>query len=67
MNGNVTTLYAKPNFIRGAARVLDMGSTFDVYNESQSDDEADVNALRSDWEAVGTALSKAMNEYENVK
>ena len=56
-------LFATPSLIRGAARVLDLGSTFDVYNESASAEEADYRALQSDWQQVGLDISGAMETF----
>ena len=58
-----TFLFATPNWWSGAARVLDMGGTFDAYN---SHDEADVIALWMDWNAVGDALHDGIEEWERV-
>jgi hypothetical protein len=45
-------LFATPSFFSGAARVLDMGGTFDTYNSSQSTEEADARALNNDLSVV---------------
>lgn len=58
------TLFAMPSFIRGAARALDLGSTTDIYNESNSEREADYEALRLDWLTVGSDLYGALDDYE---
>jgi hypothetical protein len=49
-------LFAKPSFIGGIARVLDLGSTLNVYSELPSAQEADERAISSDWEAVGSEI-----------
>ncbi|GAX07120.1 hypothetical protein IWT25_02468 [Secundilactobacillus pentosiphilus] len=41
----INTLFAEPSFIRGAARVLDLGSTMDSYDISDNDLESDYEAL----------------------
>jgi len=63
---HATTLFANPNFLRGAARVLDMGGTLSVYNDSQNAKDADSRAMSSDWNAVGLALSEAIGGFEDV-
>jgi hypothetical protein len=62
-----TFLFSMPSFFRGAARALDMGSTFDVYNESDSEEDADVLALSMDWLQVGDDIIDAMEKYEQAR
>ena len=57
-------LFALPSFTTGAARALDMGCTFDAYNESDNSATADNKALSADWRQVGAELSKAMVAHE---
>ncbi len=52
-----------PSFLNGAARALDLGSTFDVYNESDSPRNADTFALASDWIQVGNDIAGALDQY----
>jgi hypothetical protein len=54
-------LFARPSFVSGAARALDLGGTFDDYNRSRSPEDADVRALHSDWMAVGADMQKAID------
>ena len=56
-------LYAKPSFNEGLARTLDVGATFDSYNDSPSEEEADFAAVVSDWYAIGADLFIVMNRY----
>lgn len=56
-------LFAQPSFLRGAARILDLGATMDWYNESRSPEEADALAIYIDWLAVGDDLNIAMHSY----
>lgn len=69
MNNNYLTayLFAQPSFIAGMARVLDIGGVFDVYNESETADEADTRALTSDWLMVGQDINFAIEEYVKQK
>jgi hypothetical protein len=56
-------LFGSFDFWEGMARVLDVGGTMVVYNESPSIEEADARALSSDWQAVGDDLRNTMNIY----
>lgn len=56
-------LFGSFGFFEGMGRVLDLGGTMVVYNESPTTEEADNRALNSDWQAVGNDLKNAMNSY----
>lgn len=58
-------LCANSSWLHGAARVLDLGGTFDAYNSSESSDEADAKALSSDWSIMGEDLQGAIAQYEH--
>lgn len=58
-------LFARPSFISGMARVLDLGCTLNEYNQSLSPDSADYHAISSDWYAVGADIRAAVANYEN--
>ncbi len=61
-------LFAMPSFVRGAAHVLDMGGTLDVYNSSANGAEADRRALQADWNAVGQDMWQGVRQIEkNIK
>ena len=60
-------LFAMPRFLLGAARALDLGATLDVYNTSTNENDADAIAIMSDWCAVGSDLSFAMEQYADGK
>ncbi len=55
-------LFARPSFLTGMARVLDLWGWFDRYNESRTPEQADVRALVSDWMAVRRDLDGALPE-----
>ena len=57
-------LFATPSFWSGAARVLDLGGTFDVYRTSESDTLADEHALAADWAVVGGDLRRVLKAAE---
>ena len=54
-------LFARPSFVTGVARILDIGGTLQEYNTSRTPEEADTRALRADFVAVGADLLEAMN------
>jgi hypothetical protein len=62
-------LFARPSLIGGIAKLLDFGGTLKIYNESLSEELADLNATSQDWKAIGSALRTAFKEYQaqNVK
>ena len=53
-------LFAKPSFLEGLARCIDLGATLDEYNQSLTQQQADLIALRTDWEVIGEDLEKAI-------
>lgn len=57
-------LFARPSLIEGAARSLDLGATLQEYNASETENEADTKALKSDWYAIGIDLKYAVKNYE---
>jgi hypothetical protein len=65
--GDITStfyLYAKPSFIEGMGRVLDLGGNLEVYNESKTAKEADKIAISNDWRAVGNDIMSSIDKYE---
>lgn len=54
-----TYLFARPSLLAGFARTLDLGGTFDSFNESNRPIEADALAIAHDWQAVGDDLRAA--------
>lgn len=57
-------LFARPSFLAGTARTLDLGAQFDSYNTSLSAEQADQLALFADWLAVCQDFWSAIHEYE---
>jgi hypothetical protein len=57
-------LFAQPSWLSGVARTLDLGATFDGYNESPTGEIADARALFADWHQVGEDLVEAMDRFE---
>ncbi|MFA4971710.1 MAG: hypothetical protein WC683_03805 [bacterium] len=58
-------LFSTPDFWSGFARSLDLGGTFDSYNVSKSEKEADTRALENDWMIVGKNMTNAMAGFDN--
>ena len=56
-------LFSQPSFIEGMARTLDLGGSFDAYNESKNGREADFIALQNDCIMVGEDLKSAIQQY----
>jgi len=59
-------LYAEPSIWEGFARLLDIDGNFDDFNYSDSESEADLIALGSDWYAVGADLLRAIDQYKTL-
>ena len=56
-------LFARPTWLSGAARTLDLAGQFDEYNESLSEELADTRAMFLDWRIVGEALLDAVRNF----
>ena len=52
--------FALPSFIGGMARVIDLFGVCNRYRYADSEGEADSNAIRRDFEAVGRDIRAAM-------
>jgi hypothetical protein len=55
-------LYARPSLIEGAARMVDLSGSLNVYNYSRNGSEADARALYEDWRAIGRDVRAALEE-----
>ncbi len=60
-----TNLLRQPNFFKGFSRVFDLFGKLDNYNYSETEEKADFNALRKDWEMIGEDLLNAIKKYES--
>jgi hypothetical protein len=56
-------LYARPSFLEGAARALDLGGTMAIFNESVDGDMADFLAISADWQRVGQDMRDAIRVF----
>lgn len=54
-------LYARPSFLGGMARALDIGGTLQEYNRSRSAAEADATALNVDYHTALRDLETAVD------
>jgi hypothetical protein len=57
-------LFARPSFLEGMGRAIDLFGVMDDYNFSESGEEADRRAIAADWNAVYGDLNAA---YEGLK
>jgi hypothetical protein len=60
----VFRLYARPSFLEGVARLLDVGSVLNEYNHADSPERADWIAIQSDWASIDQDLREAMAEFD---
>ena len=54
-------LFAQPGFLFGLARFFDFSGTFDRYNASRTESEADARATLADWHLTGADLCYALD------
>ncbi len=57
-----TFLFARPSFLEGIARTMDLGGALQEYNYSYSGEAADMRAMYADWRAIGDDLRRAIAE-----
>jgi hypothetical protein len=55
-------LFSVPTFAEGVGRLFDFGCTTDIYNTSETPEEADFNALREDWRSIARDMGVAFDE-----
>lgn len=60
-------LFARPSFAEGISRILDLGNTLQIYNEHETEREADFAAIERDWKAVGKDIKDSIKRYERRK
>ena len=58
-------LFARPSWLSGFARVLDLFGVFDVYNQSRTPEEADAKAMYADWRIVGQDIMEAVSHFDS--
>lgn len=65
---NYTTyLVSKSSILTGIGSIFDFAGSYQRYNTSDTDDEADAKATFLDWLAVGDDIKYALNKFENEK
>jgi len=57
-------LYARPTFLTGFIGIFDLAGILNIYNESPTPELADMNAAKSDWNAVGNDIRSAMKKLD---
>lgn len=67
LRGRTFYLFAIPSFFEGMARVLDLGNTLEIYNEHESEEAADRQAILNDWLAVGDDIQHSIDVYERSR
>ena len=74
MSDNTFSLFARPSFIEGAARILDFGNTLNEYNRARTPLEADQEsfatdalAIRSDFDAAIARLRAEIGVPSNAR
>lgn len=60
LSGRSTFLFATPNWLDGAARTLDMGSTLTNYNFAPTPEAGNAISSYLDWAAVGDDLRQVI-------
>lgn len=58
-------LFARPSVTSGLARMFDFAGSFDDYNHSATEDEADAKAIFADWAVVGDSIRSAMEQEQD--
>lgn len=55
-------LFAKPNFISGMGKVIDLGVTMTAFNHSETPEDADARAIFNDCLVVGDDMKEAFKK-----
>ena len=55
-------LFAMPSFLCGVSRLLDLGGTFNSYNQGVTPEDADTVATCADWLVVGNDLQLSISK-----
>jgi hypothetical protein len=58
-------LFARPSFVEGLARMVDVSNSLNTYNVSRSGDEADARAIHQDWKALGHDIRVALEQLSS--
>ena len=60
-------LYAAPSPLDGLAGLVNLTDPEEEYNISDSTEEADEEAIRSDWNAVGQDIRKGISLFKRER
>ncbi|MGB4588048.1 MAG: hypothetical protein WBI17_02290 [Clostridiaceae bacterium] len=63
-NSKTFRLFAVPSFFSGIASSFDLFPNSKLINESETTTEADMKALKADFEMTGKDIREAINEWE---
>ena len=58
--------FARPSFLGGASRVLDLFGTLQEYNRSPTPEIADQRAMLSDLRAIGADFKQVLERSEDA-
>lgn len=58
--------FAKPSFLEGMIRVLDIGGTFQAELLITSPIQADIEAISHDWKTVGKDIENSIYEWKQT-
>jgi hypothetical protein len=58
-----TYLFPKPDAAYSAGQVLDLFATPQQYNRSETTEQADIDAFKRDWAAIGEDLRNVLLEF----
>lgn len=56
-------LFGRSTFLEDIATIVSLDSTFDRYHTDDTPEEADYQAIVSDWKAVGADMWYTINKY----
>lgn len=62
-----SNLYTMPFFFKGFFRIFDFFGGIDTYKTYETSFEADNEAIKRDWNIVGSDISNALQEYGTEK
>lgn len=57
-------LVSRNSFATGAGQLFDISGSYNIYNDSLSEIEADSKAAACDWLAVGEDMNYAVHEFK---
>jgi|SRR5579872_4749393 len=57
---HTSSIYARPSFIEGMARILDFGNMLNEYNTPPRTEQNDLATLGEDWRAIGEDMRNVM-------